>query len=472
MNFVQRAEVIPPEDIRLTLRLLCDALDILTRGAFLFAVCEPGPLRFRLMQEVLEHIEAQTGRRPLEVVLSPEKPDLASQLEEHFLYNLPAEGTGVVLFDSALRERLSPGIVFVNMAENLADAGLAADDFAPDHPYRIRSERARLALRALNLQRERLSRLNVILVFWLSQSVLAQLTQYAADLFAARSHIFYFEYLVREPGAPPAMHPEAIVTLLDRFHRTLLPPEELRRRAVLYEQRLERERTVAQPNWAGIASLCQHLTDIYRELDNYIQAGMFQDQAIEAYQRAIAEQEQVGNIGESWATLQVQLGLAYYSCLRGERAENLEHAIEHYELALQVYTHQAFPEQWAMTQNNLGNAYLYRIRGERAENLEQAIFHYRQALEVYTRQLNPERWVAIHNNLANAYRNRIRGDHAENIERAVFHYQQAIVTAREIGDKNSYSNISLELGKLYIEQGRWYDALHLFEESLAIHRDG
>jgi TPR repeat protein len=68
-----------------------------------------------------------------------------------------------------------------------------------------------------------------------------------------------------------------------------------------------------------------------------------------------------------------------------------------------VYTRQAYPEQWARTQNNLGNAYLERIRGERAENLEQAIFHYQQALDVYTRQAYPEQWARTQNNLGNAY---------------------------------------------------------------------
>jgi TPR repeat protein len=68
-----------------------------------------------------------------------------------------------------------------------------------------------------------------------------------------------------------------------------------------------------------------------------------------------------------------------------------------------VYTRQAYPEDWAMTQHNLGNAYLERIRGERAENLEQAIFHYQQALEVYTRQAYPQQWATTQNNLGNAY---------------------------------------------------------------------
>ena len=57
----------------------------------------------------------------------------------------------------------------------------------------------------------------------------------------------------------------------------------------------------------------------------------------------------------------------------GNKASNMEIAITGYEIALSVYTRDAFPVDWAGTQNNLANAYLYRIRGERAENLETAI---------------------------------------------------------------------------------------------------
>ena len=52
-----------------------------------------------------------------------------------------------------------------------------------------------------------------------------------------------------------------------------------------------------------------------------------------------------------------------------------------------------------MTHNNLGNAYSERIRGERAENLEQAIQHYEQALAVRTREAFPQDWAMTHNNL-------------------------------------------------------------------------
>ncbi|WP_035734673.1 tetratricopeptide repeat protein, partial [Limnospira platensis] len=70
----------------------------------------------------------------------------------------------------------------------------------------------------------------------------------------------------------------------------------------------------------------------------------------------------------------------------GERADNLEKAVATYQLALEVYTREAFPYEWATIQNNLGNAYHNRIKGERADNLERAIAALELALEVYSRE--------------------------------------------------------------------------------------
>jgi tetratricopeptide (TPR) repeat protein len=130
-----------------------------------------------------------------------------------------------------------------------------------------------------------------------------------------------------------------------------------------------------------------------------------------------------------------------------------------------VYTRQAYPEQWAATQNNLGNAYRNRIRGERAENLEQAILHYQQALEVYTRQAYPEQWAATQNNLGNAYLERIRGERAENLEQAIFHYQQAL----EVYTRQAYPvecrRTARNLGNLAFEQGDWQLACTAYTEA-------
>ena len=152
--------------------------------------------------------------------------------------------------------------------------------------------------------------------------------------------------------------------------------------------------------------------------DNLEAAIAHYQQALEVYTRQA--------FPEDWAITQHNLGLAYASRIRGERADNLEAAIAHYQQALEVRTRQAFPEDWAITQRNLGLAYASRIRGERADNLEAAIAHHQQALEVRTRQAFPEDWAITQHNLAAAYRIRIRGERADNLEAAIAHHQQAL----------------------------------------------
>ncbi|MBR8832682.1 MAG: tetratricopeptide repeat protein [Stigonema ocellatum SAG 48.90 = DSM 106950] len=69
-------------------------------------------------------------------------------------------------------------------------------------------------------------------------------------------------------------------------------------------------------------------------------------------------------------------------------------AITGYDIALTLFTQQGFPYEWARTQNNLGLAYSNRIRGEKAENLEQAIQFYQAALTEYTQQGFPYEWAS------------------------------------------------------------------------------
>jgi tetratricopeptide (TPR) repeat protein len=122
---------------------------------------------------------------------------------------------------------------------------------------------------------------------------------------------------------------------------------------------------------------------------------------------------------QDWAMTQNNLAAAYSNRIRGERAQNLETAIACYTEALKVYTFDAFPQDWARTQNNLANAYSNRIRGERAQNLETAIACSTEALKVYTFDAFPQDWARTQNNLANAYSDRIRGERAQNLETAI-----------------------------------------------------
>jgi hypothetical protein len=58
-----------------------------------------------------------------------------------------------------------------------------------------------------------------------------------------------------------------------------------------------------------------------------------------------------------WETLQYQLANSLLQDPQGERADNVEQAIHHYQQALEVHTRQAFPQDWALAQHNLGAAY-------------------------------------------------------------------------------------------------------------------
>lgn len=136
---------------------------------------------------------------------------------------------------------------------------------------------------------------------------------------------------------------------------------------------------------------------------------------------------------EQWATTQNNLASAYLDRIKGDRAKNMEQAIAACELALQVYTREPFPEKWAMTQLNLANACRERIEGERAENLEVAISIYEQVLLVLTRETFLQQWAMAQSNLGTAYSERIRDDRADNLERAITAYRQALqVRTREI----------------------------------------
>lgn len=105
-----------------------------------------------------------------------------------------------------------------------------------------------------------------------------------------------------------------------------------------------------------------------------------------------------------WATLHESLAHALMQAPDINRAENIEEAIQHHELALQVYERDTHPDMWALAQANLGSAYLQRIRGNRTENMEAAIYHCEQALQVFTRENYPEQWADIQMNLAIAYK--------------------------------------------------------------------
>lgn len=155
-----------------------------------------------------------------------------------------------------------------------------------------------------------------------------------------------------------------------------------------------------------------------------------------------------------WSNLQMNLGNAYRMRLRGERADNLEKAISYYNAALEECPRDRLPQNWGMIQMNLGTAYYWRIKGNKAENLEQDIRCCNLALEECSREVYPEQWAMLQHNLGNAYRDRIYGQTAENIEIAIHHYNLALEESPRERFPELWAMLKSNLGNAYSKRIR------------------
>lgn len=114
----------------------------------------------------------------------------------------------------------------------------------------------------------------------------------------------------------------------------------------------------------------------------------------------------------------------------GSIAINKELAIKGYQLVLTVLTFKKFPQDWARIQNVLGLAYWSRIRGERADNLETAIACYQEALKIYTFTAFPQDWAMTQGNLAVALGSRASlTNNAQDLDQAIELYGQALTVS-------------------------------------------
>jgi CHAT domain-containing protein/tetratricopeptide (TPR) repeat protein len=118
------------------------------------------------------------------------------------------------------------------------------------------------------------------------------------------------------------------------------------------------------------------------------------------------------------------IGMLYQRRRPGDPADNLEHAIQHLQEALQ----EAGPRDGSRTTilHNLGLVYKERIEGPRADNLERAIGYLKSALASSSREADPATWATTASLLANAYNERLRGDHAGNLVRAIDLHRQVL----------------------------------------------
>jgi tetratricopeptide (TPR) repeat protein len=317
------------------LEMLCETLNLSKSAAFLFAVSESGPMRQQLMRQVQGYLLAQ-GRNVLEVRLSPYKTDILPEQKDI----------------SEQINKKSPQIVFVQM-QGFEDAGMMSPSLPQDSSLRIRSENARRALQLLNMQRERLASLGLPVVFWLNSSTMAQVVQHAADLFAARSGIFYL--LEWQPRArDEVLMAEATLMQRERRSPSMLPPEELRRRSAIFEKRLEEEKSKEAPNLPAIALLYRDLAGIRHELGDYEGAKGFLKEEVEIYRALAKDNGSAGIFLGPLAGSLNRLGISLSDLGRHEEAlEVTRESLKIYQ-ELAATNAQAFLPDLAMSLNNLG----------------------------------------------------------------------------------------------------------------------
>ena len=133
----------------------------------------------------------------------------------------------------------------------------------------------------------------------------------------------------------------------------------------------------------------------------------------------------------------------------GDRARNVEITIATYQAAMTIFTQEAYPEYWKSIQNDLGSAYIYRIYGEKAENLESAINCYKNALEVC--EANTEDWAKIQISLGVAYVQKLRGNNTENVQQGINYLSSALSIITRQNFPLEWSRSKANLGILHLE---------------------
>jgi len=139
----------------------------------------------------------------------------------------------------------------------------------------------------------------------------------------------------------------------------------------------------------------------------------------------------------------------------GNIANNLEIAINGYEISETVFTSDSFKEEWVKIQNHLGNAYKKRIIGDTKENLNCSIHYFKNVLVILDSDVenNQDTWAGTQHNLGLtylAYRDRIL-DRREThyLKLAIEAFNKALTIYNQRYFLEQWSKVQYQLGVAY-----------------------
>lgn len=169
------------------------------------------------------------------------------------------------------------------------------------------------------------------------------------------------------------------------------------------------------------------------------------ERAMEAFRAAVGVFERLGSPHRHGLAL-YSLGGAAHARIHGLRPDNIRFAIDCLEAAKDLLDHAAAgPHERSIIRDGLGVAYAELTEPDLATNLEQAIAWHREAREVIgDRETDPAAWATVHNNLGAAILARRGPDRSHNLREAI----ACLEEARTVGP---FRNLT---------SAPWYETLH------------
>jgi len=174
------------------------------------------------------------------------------------------------------------------------------------------------------------------------------------------------------------------------------------------------------------------------------------EEAIELHRHALNLRESV-QIPLEIALSHWMLGRAYSQRLRDTKELNLETAIRLFDVCLSAVTFDSLPIVWSQTQLDRGIAFgQHRISGDTIGNQEEAMACFAQIIARCPPDSFPATRARAHINQGNMYFRRFRGDSAENQEAALQHFSQAEALISFDSDPQNWAALRNGQGNVFV----------------------
>ncbi|MCB9422416.1 MAG: CHAT domain-containing protein [Ardenticatenaceae bacterium] len=160
----------------------------------------------------------------------------------------------------------------------------------------------------------------------------------------------------------------------------------------------------------------------------------------------------LGDASPDSINVHMTLGKTYLERIQGERLQNIEQSIHHYEQALELSRRPETTLRPYEIEHNLAVVHRLRLKGRKVDHYEMALAYAEQALTQVNQADLPEDWAKTTAEKAVILAHRQRGNRADNLEEAIQLTKQVLTYYKEETHPYQWSLIRLRLGNLYCDR--------------------